>query len=191
MSWNNIMRLINEEIFLSEIFNNVIDVDFSESVEIVNGNRVVKYVFKTKNENEYSLYFTTTILSDDMSLENKKLSEIIDNKYFKFGRIPAINIGFTTSDWDGNNTNFSVTTNNNEMFDLLGRIAHLVNIYKSKNNVMIFIVGNDKGDLRRLRSYELMYSNLFSSEYSKFKNKYLNFEPYAMFFIKNNILKLK
>lgn len=129
------------------------------------------------------------MFNGDDIVENNKFSDIIKPQFFTYGLIPGIVISFTSANWNGKPESYSDDTNNNQPVELLSRISYLIREYKSKHRINIYIVGNDKGDDRRLRTYEYLFKNLFSSEYKIFKDKFMNYKKYAMFFISKQILK--
>ncbi len=183
---NILKNIINEEIMLFEILETKLETEFTET-RIANGD---EYSFKTNGGVEYLLHFFYRMLEYDDKIGDKNVGDLIDDKYFRYSRIGCVAVGYTLGNWNGNPNEYSIDTNKHEAIELFSRISYLVDVFKSKHvNNPIYIVGNENGDERRLKLYELLYKNIFNNDFEMFKGQYANYKNYAMFFISKKVLK--
>lgn len=188
---NEFKEYVNEQILI-EILNKLEETEFTEAQRTIGNFTATEYRFKTNSENEYLLHFLNILLDSNTKIENDMLSDLVKPNSFIYGRIPARVIMFTSANWNGNANNYSDSTNHNEPLELLSRIGYLTSIYKNRNpKINIWIVGNENGDDRRLKTYELLFRNLFSSVFEMFKGKFMNYKNYTMFYINKAILNEK
>jgi hypothetical protein len=168
MKIRDLKEFINEQIILAEIANTKKETKFEERI-IPNG---IEYLFKTDSGNEYTLQFFHRMLSTDSLIGDQYLENIVDSNYFKYGRIGCVAIGYTLVAWGKDPERYDGDTGLFEGLELINRIAHMIDNYKSKHNSNnIYIVGNEKGDERRLKFYELLY---FIDHLLLFYRQYLN-----------------
>jgi len=147
------------------------------------------YRFKTKKNNSYDVDFYEILLnSNKIKLnDNNFLSKhIVGNNI-----INAIDIGFTRSNIDRDSENgdneYRKRTNKNEQYEVLGKVAFMVEEYiKNNTNIFCYVVGKDTYE-SNLVAYRKMFENIFSAKFQIFEGNNDYHENGAYYFIKKDI----
>lgn len=157
----NLLEIINEEIFMNEIFNQEIKTEY----QIIEYSGYIIFRFKTNSNTFYDLEFHDSEEEDDTEFESGKTlldySLKSDGKYVK-----CFDIAFTiTETIDKDNPHeYEKETNKNEYLELFGRITYILKKeYKKRNNIDLFIIGyarRNKNDI-----YMKIVENNFSNEF--------------------------
>jgi len=182
-------ELINEEAknFIFEIFDKLIPTEYS----VVNGIKFGEfiydqYVFTTKSNQKYEVDFYHTLLNLN------KLKNIIE--YFPNEKlINCIDIGFTifnnvNNDYHDygrwNNDPYLKRTNKNEQYEVLGKVAFIIEEYiKNHLEQKIYVVSKDTYT-SNLKVYLYMFEKLFKS-FIKIEDVSEYYDNGAFYFIKN------
>jgi hypothetical protein len=185
-------ELINEEVknIIFEIFDKLIPTEYTVVKDIKYGEFIYdQYVFTTKSNQKYEVDFYHTILNLN------KLKNVIE--YFPNEKIiNCIDIGFTIFNNVDNdyhdygiegtlNDPYLKRTNKNEQYEVLGKVAYIVNEYIEKHpEQKIYAIGKNTYK-SNLKTYEYMYEKLFKF-FIKIEDKSENYNEGAIYFIKNH-----
>lgn len=144
---------------LYEVFDKLIPTDY----KIINYGSYTAMQFKTNSGNSYDLEFHYTTENTNTILNNNQILKQILNTNKDI--INVIDIAFTLSDVQNkdNEEEFTIDTNLNEQYEVMGRIAYIakkqLDKYKKYN---VFILADDKQS-NRLKMYNKLVTNIFSS----------------------------
>ena len=183
-------ELINEEMrnFVFEVFDALIPTEYEVINDIYYGGITYdQYVFTTNSTQKYEVDFYHTILNLN------KLNNISD--YFPDEKlINCIDVGFTIfnnvdNDYhdygiDGTlNDPYLKRTNKNEQYEVLGKIAFIINEYIEKYpEQKIYAIGKNTYK-SNLKIYEYMYEKLFKS-FTKVEDISEYYNEGALYYIK-------
>lgn len=184
-------ELINEEVknFIFEIFNNLIPTEYTVVNDIIYGNtKYDQYIFTTKSNQKYEVDFYNTIL--DLNELNKVINYFPNENF-----VNCIDVGFTIFNNVNNDYHdygtwtddpYSKRTNKNEQYEVLGKIAFIIDEYMKKHpEQKIYAVGKDT-HISNLKLYLYMFEKLFKS-FIMINDVSDYYENGAYYFIKNNL----
>jgi len=185
----DLKQIINEELnnYLFEIFNKSIQTIYQISKNnIYDGNYFDIYRFKTSSGNSYDVDFYK------IQLNLNQLSNI--SKYFpNTDIINSIHLGFTSSDYNRDekpelsgtiNDLYEKRTNKNEQYEVLGKVAFMIEEYIINNSeIKIFVIGKNT-EISKLSAYIKMFENIFSSKFKMVEDISNEYEEGAIYFIK-------
>jgi len=176
---------------LDEIFDSETNTKYEILNKYLSGFFVTTYRFSTNSGTSYDLEFFHGVLNRKTRLDDK--TEIDDHIKIKY--IETCDIGFTLSsviDKHGDNIEddiYNQNTNKNEGIELFSRISFLIKEFiKNNSKIKIFVVGRNTHSIK-LKSYRLMYGNIFKNEFTLFEGESVGYSEGALYFIKNSILK--
>ncbi len=166
----NPRNLINEEIkiFVNEIFDELIPTKFDVVKSIKYGDFYYdQHIFSTNSGEKYEADFYKTML-------NMQQLKNVSNYFQNILTVNCIDIGFTLFNNVNNdmhdygfegtlNDPYIKKTNKNEQYEVLGKVAYIVNEYmKSHKKQRIYAIGKNAYH-SNLRVYQNMYEKLFKS----------------------------
>ena len=176
---------------LDEIFDSETNTKYEILNKYLSGFFVTTYRFSTNSNTSYDLEFFHDVLNGRTRLDNK--TEI--GNHLKIKYVETCDIGFTLTSTIINHNDdveddvYNQNTNKNEGIELFSRISFLIKEFiKNNPKIKIFVVGRNTHSIK-LKSYRLMYSNIFKNEFTLFEGESVGYSEGALYFIKNSILK--
>lgn len=182
------VSLINKVITetLNESFESIIETNF----KIIEEGDITIYRFKTNSGNEYDLEFIFDTTKCDTPIEGGLYLDRLTKtqNIGGFCRIPTVDIAFVPSEINlsdrENPELYTKETNRGEQFELMGRISYLVKQYLKNNpQQKVFIIGKNTKETK-LKIYETIYNNIFSSEFIKVEGQNEGYPEGCVYFIK-------
>lgn len=185
----DLREIIAEEskLYLFEIFDKSIPTSYTIGKDLKYFDFVFDvYKFKTTSGNFYDVDFYKTIINLNV-LKNVQ-------KYLNSDKdeIKTIDIGFTSSNVDREEKEelhgtsddpYVKRTNRNEQYEVLGKVAYLVEEYVKNNDYNVYVVGKSD-DNKKMTVYLKMFENIFRNNFTMIEDVSKYYDNGAYYFIR-------
>lgn len=183
---------------LKEVLDKPIKTDYEKKVDqIVDGRVVDIYSFKTKSNNQYDVDFVYGTLNPEKTpFKSGMLSNLLIDDYKKDA--DYIDLGFSPTEVKNievpddiigtMDDPYIAKTNRMEQFELLGKVAFLIEEYVRNNPYYkIYSIGKNTNE-NNLSTYINIFKRIFSSNFIMFDEKNPDYKYGSYFFINKEIM---
>jgi hypothetical protein len=201
---DNVKFLVKKYInkLLTEALDKPTSTEYEKILNIFSdGQKMDVYRFKTKLGNSYDVDFLKYKLWLDSTTigKDKTLFDFIESDETKSTSMEYIDLGFTPTEIKDTevsdevvgtiNDPYIAKTNRMEQFELLGKIAFLINEYiKNNPQYEIYTIGKNTHE-NNLNTYIKIFSKIFTSNFIMLEGKLYNYLYGSYFFVNKKCLK--